>query len=44
MVRKDMRASERERQRERERERESSRVKTIERQYQKGPSIEAKET
>ena len=35
---------EREREREREKEREPSRVKTSERQYQKRPSIEAKET
>ena len=38
------RDTEREREREREKEREPSRVKTSERQYQKRPSIEAKET
>ena len=38
------RERERERERKREKEREPSRVKTSERQYQKRPSIEAKET
>ena len=39
-----VREREREREREKEKEREPSRVKTSERQYQKRPSIEAKET
>ena len=43
-VRERHRERERERERKREKEREPSRVKTSERQYQKGPSIEAKET
>ena len=38
------RERERERERKEEKEREPSRVKTSERQYQKRPSIEAKET